>query len=98
MRIDRLSGGIAKVSSTSGKKAARSKQQSGSGSASVKVSVGNSAELREKALSMYADISAVRIDEIEAIRERIAQGDYHVDERKIAAKIVSNALLERSWS
>ncbi len=96
MRIDRLSGGIAKVSSTSGKKASRSKQQSAS--ASIKVSVGNSAELREKALSMYADISAVRVDEIEAIRDRIARGDYHVDERKIAAKIVSNALLERSWS
>ncbi len=96
MRIDRLPGGIAKVASTSGKKNTRSKKSTDG--SSVTVSVANSAELREKALSMYTDISAVRIDQIDAIRERIANGDYQIDGKKIAAKIVSNALLERPWS
>ncbi|MFQ5335172.1 MAG: flagellar biosynthesis anti-sigma factor FlgM [Flavobacteriales bacterium] len=95
MRIERLPGGIAKVDSSSGKKNTRSKKAvDGS---SVTVSVANSSELREKALSMYADLSAVRVDEIDAIREKIANGDYEIDEKKIAAKIVSNALLERPW-
>lgn len=96
MQINRLSGGMAKLSSTSGKKSAEGKKQPEA--ASVRVSVGSAADLREKALSMFGDIAAVRIDEIDAIRERIAQGDYHVDEKRVAAKIVSNALLERPWS
>ncbi len=79
--------------------AAKSKGKSatsGQGSDSVKVS--DAASLREKAQLMFGEMSAVRMDRIEEIRDALESGKFQSDSRKVATQIVSNALAEHPWS
>jgi len=95
MRIER-SGGPAEIhkSKTAGK--AKGKQTASSSSGDS-VQVTDSASLREKALTMLADMDAVRMDRIEEIRDALESGTYKSDSKKIATQIVSNALAEHPW-
>jgi len=96
MRINNSGGatGIHKAGS-----AAKSK---GKGSSAAKggdsVHVADSASLREKAQVMLADISAVRMDRIEEIRDALDKGTFQQDSRKVASRIIANALAEHPWS
>ena len=96
MRINRPTGptGISKSGNTS-----KSKGKSGAfkrGGDSVKVS--DAASLREKAQVMLGDMSSVRMERIEAIRDALESGKFQSDSRKVATQIVSNALAEHPWS
>jgi len=96
MRINRPSGptGIQKSGNASkGKSKAGS---TGRGGDSVKVS--DAASLREKALVMLSDMSAVRLDRIEEIRDALENGSFKSNSHKVASRIVSNALAEHPWS
>jgi flagellar biosynthesis anti-sigma factor FlgM len=64
---------------------------------SVKVS--DAASLREKAQTMLSEMSDVRMERIEAIRDALESGTFKSDSRQVATRIVSNALAEHmSWS
>lgn len=96
MRINRPTGptGISKAGNT-----LKSKGKSGAskrGGDSVKVS--DAASLREKAQMMLGDMSSVRMERIEAIRDALESGIFQSDSRKVATQIVSNALAEHPWS
>jgi len=95
MRIERT-GGPAEIQKTKTAGKAKGKQASSSGSGDS-VQVSDSASLREKALTMLADMDAVRMDRIEEIRDALESGTYRSDSKKIAAQIVSNALAEHPW-
>ncbi|MDQ6968979.1 MAG: flagellar biosynthesis anti-sigma factor FlgM [Mariprofundus sp.] len=95
MRINSSTGptGIHKAASAS-KGKSKGKAASGGGD-SIKVS--DAASLREKALTMLGDMSAVRMERIEEIRDALEEGSFKSDSHKVATQIVSNALAERSW-
>jgi len=95
MRIERT-GGPAEIHKTKTAGKAKGKQTSSSSSGDS-VQVTDSASLREKALTMLADMDAVRMDRIEEIRDALESGTYKSDSKKIAAQIVSNALAEHPW-
>ena len=97
MRINRTGSpsAIGKTSSA-GKRSKSSSSSSRSGGDSVQVS--DSASLREKAKTMLAEMSEVRMDRIEEIRDALEKGTYQSDSRKIASQIVCNALAEHPWS
>lgn len=82
----------------SGPKRASGRSTSKSGnSGSEKVQVADAAGLREKAEVMLANLPEVRLERIEEIRSSLEQGDYQVDSREVASRIVVNALAERPW-
>jgi len=81
-------------SKTSGKKRSAS---STSTETSDRVQVADATALREKAKTMLAGMSDVRLERIEEIRDALAQGQYEVDSRKVAARIIINAVTERLW-
>ncbi len=96
MRINRSSGpaGIQKSGNASkGKSKAASNGRAGD---SIKVS--DATSLREKALEMLGDMSAVRLERIEEIRDALESGSFKSDSRKVASQIVNNALAEHPWS
>jgi len=95
MRINSSTGptGIHKAASASKGKAKG--KASGAGGDSIKVS--DASSLREKALTMLGDMSAVRMERIEEIRGALEEGNFNMDSRKVASQIVGNALAERSW-
>ncbi|NWF36556.1 flagellar biosynthesis anti-sigma factor FlgM [Mariprofundus sp. KV] len=95
MRIERT-GGPAEIHKTKTAGKAKGKHTSSSSSGDS-VQVTDSASLREKALTMLADMDAVRMDRIEEIRDALESGTYKSDSKKIAAQIVSNALAEHPW-
>ncbi|MBL4775943.1 MAG: flagellar biosynthesis anti-sigma factor FlgM [Mariprofundus sp.] len=95
MRINSSRGSTGVQSSASASKGKGKGKAAGSGGDSVKVS--DAAGLREKALTMLSDMSAVRMERIEEIRGALEEGSFKSDSRKIAKQIVSNALAERSW-
>jgi len=91
MRINRT-GRSAGIQKSGGKSKASSASK---GSDSVKVS--DAASLREKALDMLGEMSAVRLDRIEEIRNALESDSFKSDSRKVAVRIVSNALAEHPW-
>jgi len=95
VRIDRALGaaGTGKTSTSGKKRASKGKASSAKG----QVSVSDAASLREKAKVLLADMPEVRLDRIEAIRGALEQGNYHMDEKQLAAQIVANALAEQPW-
>ena len=95
MRINGPAGsvGIQKSGNTS---RGKSKAASSKGGDSVKVS--DAASLREKAQTMLGDMSAVRMERIEEIRNALESGSFQSNSRKVATQIVSNALAEHPWS
>jgi len=94
MRINSSGGlpGMQKSGSASKGKAG----SAGRGGDSIKVS--DAASLREKAMVMLGDMSAVRMDRIEEIRDALESGRFKSDSHKVASQIVSNALAEHPWS
>ncbi len=96
MRINN-SGGLAGIQKSGTTSKGKGKAASaGRGGDSVKVS--DAASLREKALVMLGDMSAVRMDRIEEIRDALENGSFKSDSHKVASQIVSNALAEHPWS
>jgi len=95
MRINSSTGPTAVQQSGGASKGKAKAKASGSGGDSIKVS--DAASLREKALDMLSDMSAVRMDRIEEIRGALEEGSFKSDSRKVASQIVSNALADRSW-
>ena len=95
VRINRATGlAGAGIASPAGKKSA---SKGKSASATEQVRVADSAALREKAKLLLADMPEVRLERIEAIREALEQGNFEMDEKKLAVHIVANALAERPW-
>ncbi|GMR00321.1 MAG: hypothetical protein BMS9Abin18_1163 [Zetaproteobacteria bacterium] len=86
-------------SGVSSAKAGGKKRASPSASAgsSDRVQVADATALRAKAKAMIADMPDVRLERIEEIRGALEQGQYEVDNRKVAARIIINALTERLW-
>jgi len=95
VRIDRVIGpaGASSTSSSGKKRASKSK----AGPTGEQVRVADSTALREKAKVLMADMPEVRLDRIEAIRDALEQGEFKMDEKKMAVNIIANALAERSW-
>jgi len=96
MRINRPGGPTAIQKSSSASKGKGKASSVSSGGDSVKVS--DATSLREKALAMLGDMSAVRLERIEEIRDALESGNFKSDSRKVASRIVSNALAEHPWS
>ena len=69
----------------------------GSASNSGQVHVNDASALRQSAKVLLADISEVRMERIEGIRDALESGSYQVNEQDIAVQIVSNALGEKPW-
>jgi len=91
--------GSNRPSGVSSAKAGGKKRTSSSASAgaSDRVQVADATALREKAKAMIADMPDVRLERIEEIRGALEQGQYEVDNRKVASRIIINALTERLW-
>jgi len=68
-----------------------------SAAGSEQVSVADAASLHEKAQVMLAQMDEVRMEQIEQIRDALEKGNYQFDSRKVAARIVVNALAEHPW-
>jgi len=83
------------IKPTAGK--GRKRAAAGGSGVSDRVKVADAAALREKAHIMMADMPEVRLERIEEIRDAIERGEYGVDARKVAARIVINALAEHAW-
>jgi flagellar biosynthesis anti-sigma factor FlgM len=88
----RRPGSISTTKKSGGKSAAKS-----GGSGGETVQVADAASLREKAQVMLANLPEVRLDRIEEIRSSIERGEYEVSGKKVASRIVLNALAERPW-
>ncbi|MDQ6957866.1 MAG: flagellar biosynthesis anti-sigma factor FlgM [Mariprofundaceae bacterium] len=84
-------------SAKAGGKKRTASSSSASAGASDRVQVADATALREKAKVMIADMPDVRLERIEEIRGALEQGQYEVDNRKVAARIIINALAERLW-
>jgi len=93
VRIDRGVGPAGTATIRTGKK----RVSKGKSSSSEQVRVADAAALHEKAKLLLADMPEVQLERIEAIRTALEQGNYQMDEKKLAAHIVANALAERSW-
>jgi len=78
-------------------KATKKTKAKGTTSQSDKVQVSDAAGLRERAKVMLADMPDVRLDQIEEIRDALAQGTYQMNSKAISTYIVRNALSEHSW-
>lgn len=95
VRIDKPAGVNTPASVGSAKRKRSSKGSTASGSAQIHIN--DASALREKAKVMLADISEVRMERIEEIRDALESGSYQIDEQDIAAQIVTNALGEQPW-
>ena len=95
MRIDRPSGPTS-VQRTS--KTTKGKRKGRPAKSGDSIKVADSTSLREKAAAMLGDMSTVRMDRIEEIRDALENGSFQSDSRKVAAQIISNALAEHPWS
>jgi len=95
VRIDGLTGPAR--TATSGKSRKKRATAGSRASTPERVQVAEAAALHEKARTLMADMPEVRLGQIEAIREALEQGRYHMDEHKLAVRIVANALAERPW-
>jgi len=95
VRIDKATGlnVPASMGSTSKKRASKS----GSAGKSGQIHVNNASALREKAKVLLSDISEVRMERIEEIRDALESGSYQVNEQDVATQIVTNALGEKPW-
>jgi len=95
----RISGPNRPSGVSSAKAGGRKRTASSSTSTGVsdRVQVADATALREKAKIMLADMPDVRLERIEEIRDALEQGQYEVDNRKVAARIIINALTERLW-
>ena len=54
-------------------------------------------KLCDQALSRLAEIPDVRLDVTEKVRQLLDNGHYEISARKVAERIVINALAERTW-
>lgn len=97
MRINRSSGTSVVKRSGAATKNSKGNAAGRSGGDSVKVS--DATSLREKAMAMLDDLSPVRMERIEEIRDALEDGSFKSDSQKVAVRIVSNAISEHaSWN
>ena len=96
VRIDGLTG-PARAGASGKARKKRGASGGGRASSSERVQVAEAAALHEKARALMADMPEVRLARIEAIRDAIEDGSYRMDERRMAVRIVANALAERPW-
>ncbi len=68
-----------------------------SSAAGERVEVSDASALREKAKAMLAEMSDVRLERIEEIRDALESGTFIFNSKKVATQIVRNALAEHSW-
>ncbi|MDX8390307.1 MAG: flagellar biosynthesis anti-sigma factor FlgM [Mariprofundaceae bacterium] len=95
----RISGSSAsRAVEVSGKRVRSNGKAKGASKSKEQVHVADSAALRQKAHVMLAGMPEVRLEEVDAIRNALARGEYHIDSQAVSARIVSNALAERSWA
>ncbi|WP_018294898.1 flagellar biosynthesis anti-sigma factor FlgM [Mariprofundus ferrooxydans] len=97
MRVNN-SGAATGIHKSSGTGKAKDKATASTGKSRDSVQVTDSASLREKAQVMLADMSPVRMERIEEIRDALENGTYPQDSHKVATQIVANALAEHPWS
>ncbi len=93
-------GGPDRASGLASAKSTGKKRKSGSAGAKGtvdQVRVADAAGLRETVQTMLADMPELRLDHIEEIRSALESGRYKIDSRKVASRIVVNALAERPW-
>ncbi|ATX78616.1 anti-sigma-28 factor, FlgM family [Mariprofundus aestuarium] len=96
VRIDKSTGINAPAAMGSAKKK-RETNKGGSTAKGGQIHVGDASALREKAKVMLSDISDVRMERIEEIRNALEDGSYQVNEQDVAVQIVTNALGEKPW-
>ncbi len=96
MRINGT-GGPASIARAGKSGKASGKKRAGKSGAGDRVKVADAASLREKARTMLADLPEVRLERIEAIRDAIERGAFRTDSRRVARRIVANALAEHPW-
>jgi len=77
--------------------AAKSKKKATVSMGGETVHLANAESLREQAKIMLADMPEVRLQRIEEIRNALEQGNYHLEGKKVARRIVINALAEGPW-
>ena len=95
VRIDKTTGINAPASMGSA-----NKKRAPKGSSAAKggqIHVNDASALREKAKVLLSDISEVRMERIEEIRDALENGSYQVNEQDVAVQIVANALGEKPW-
>ncbi len=63
-----------------------------SSSTGDRVSVSNEARLRTEAYSTALSASDVRQEKVNAIKERVDSGEYQVDSRKVAEKLITEEM------
>jgi len=97
VRINGLGPAASPLQSSRGGKG-KSAGKARGGRARDKVKVADAASLHERARVMLADLPEVRLERIEEIRDALERGTFQLNERKVAARIVRNALVERTWS
>lgn len=93
-------GGADRTSELTSTKSTGKKRKSGTSrakGAADQVRVADAAGLRETVQAMLADMPELRLDRIEEIRNALENGSYEMDSRKVASRIVTNALAERPW-
>lgn len=93
-------GGPDRASELTSTKSAGKKRKSGASRAkgtADQVHVADATGLRETVQAMLADMPDLRLDHIEEIRSALESGSYNIDSRKVASRIVANALAERPW-
>lgn len=95
----RISGSdpISGLASAKSREKKRKSSASKSGGAADTVRVADATGLREKVQAMLVDMPELRMDRIEEIRDELESGRYTIDSRKVAARIIANAVAERTW-
>jgi len=95
VRIDKSTG--INTPSTMGSAGKKRASKSGSVAKGGQIHVNNASALREKAKVLLSDMSEVRMERIEEIRDALENGSYQVNEQDVAVQIVTNALGEKPW-
>ncbi len=95
VRIDKTTGVNTPASMGSASKKRASK--GGSTAKGGQIHVNNASALRKKAKVLLSDISDIRMERIEEIRNALENGSYQVNEQDVATQIVANALGEKPW-
>ena len=93
-------GGTDPVSGLASAKSREKKRKAGTSAATGAadtVRVADAAGLREKVQALLADMPEIRLEYIEEIRSALESGSYEIDSRKVASRIVANAVAERPW-
>jgi len=95
VRIDKTTG--VNVPASMGSAGKKRTSKGGSTAKGGQIHVNDASALREKAKVLLSDISEVRMERIEELRNALENGNYQVNEQDVAVQIVTNALGEKPW-